>query len=62
MNLYEHQSTVNPNMPLRDLFYTARLYEKLTVGKDMYSGRRIMLPAPKYITFYNGMAKQWMTA
>ncbi|MCI8364004.1 MAG: hypothetical protein HFG34_03520 [Eubacterium sp.] len=28
MNLYEHQSTVNPNMPLRDLFYIAKLYEK----------------------------------
>lgn len=38
MNLYEHQSTVNPNMPLRDLFYTARLYEKLIVGKDLYRG------------------------
>lgn len=58
MNLYEHQSTVNPNMPLRDLFYTARLYEKLTVGKDLYSSKRIMLPTPKYITFYNGIAKQ----
>ena len=21
VNLYEHQSTINPNMPLRDLFY-----------------------------------------
>ncbi len=23
LNLYEHQSTVNPNMPLRDLLYVA---------------------------------------
>lgn len=29
MNLYEHQATVNPNMPLRDLFYVARLFENL---------------------------------
>lgn len=29
LNLYEHQSTVNPNMPLRDLFYIAKLYEKM---------------------------------
>ena len=29
MNLYEHQSTFNPNMPLRDLFYIARLYEEI---------------------------------
>lgn len=24
LNLYEHQSTYNPNMPLRDLFYICR--------------------------------------
>ena len=24
MSLYEHQSSFNPNMPLRDLFYIAR--------------------------------------
>ena len=29
LNLYEHQSTWNPNMPLRDLFYVAREYEQL---------------------------------
>lgn len=23
LNMYEHQSTLNPNMPLRDLFYIA---------------------------------------
>ena len=27
MNLYEHQSTVNPNMPVRGLFYLARIYQ-----------------------------------
>ena len=58
MNLYEHQSTVNPNIPLRDLFYVARLYEKLTVGRDIYSSKRIMLPTPKFITFYNGVTPQ----
>ena len=58
MNLYEHQSTVNPNIPLRDLFYTARLYENIIIKKDTYSSKRIMLPAPKFITFYNGVEKQ----
>ena len=58
MNLYEHQSTVNPNIPLRDLFYTARLYENIIIKKDIYSSKRIMLPAPKFITFYNGVEKQ----
>ncbi len=28
MNLYEHQSTCNPNMPLRGLLYFAQLYNK----------------------------------
>ena len=29
-NLYEHQSTWNPNMPLRNLFYVAKEYQTLT--------------------------------
>ena len=28
MQLYEHQSTVNPNMPLRNLFYVSDLLQK----------------------------------
>lgn len=58
MNLYEHQSTINPNMPLRDLFYIARLFEKLISGRDIYSSRRIMLPTPRFIVFYNGVDEQ----
>ena len=58
MNLYEHQSSVNPNIPLRDLFYVARLYEKFTIGKDLYSSKRIMIPTPKFIVFYNGVTQQ----
>ena len=37
MNLYEHQSSFNPNMPLRDLLYIARQLEKYVVGKTLYS-------------------------
>ena len=58
MNLYEHQSSINPNIPLRDLFYVARLFEKLVIGKDIYSSNRIMLPTPKFIIFYNGTSIQ----
>ncbi len=29
MNLFEHQSTYNPNMPMRGFSYFARLYEKV---------------------------------
>ncbi len=27
--MYEHQSTLSPNLPLRNLFYVAREYEKI---------------------------------
>ena len=60
LNLYEHQSTVNPNMPLRDLFYVSRLYEKMLQKekKDLHSGKRIMIPAPRFVVFYNGKEEQ----
>ena len=43
--LYEHQSTVNSNMPLRFLQYVAREYEKLTGEDSLYRRKRIALPA-----------------
>lgn len=58
MHLYEHQSTVNPNMPLRFLQYTAKEYEKLIDGKRLYKSRRVKIPAPQYIVFYNGVKPQ----
>ena len=58
LNLYEHQSTVNPNMPLRNLYYVARLYEKITLEHDIYSAKQIKLPTPKFIVLYNGEAEQ----
>ena len=35
MNLYEHQSSWNPNMPLRGLFYFAMLYKGYIALKEM---------------------------
>ena len=57
LSLYEHQSTYNPNMPLRGFLYIARLYEKLTKGTGLYSTKQIRLPNPQYVVFYNGLAK-----
>jgi len=56
MNLYEHQSSWNPNMPLRGLFYFAMLYKGYiaTNGMDIYSERQLKLPTPQYVVFYNG--------
>ncbi len=56
MNLFEHQSTDNPNMPLRGLLYFARQYEKY-VGKNeynLYTSKLLSIPTPQYVVFYNG--------
>ena len=52
--LYEHQSTYNPNMPLRDLFYISNEYQKLIAQKSLYSSTLQRIPAPKFVVFYNG--------
>lgn len=52
--LYEHQSTYNPNMPLRDLFYVSSEYQKLVENRSIYTTSVVKIPAPRFITFYNG--------
>ena len=37
LNLYEHQSTYTPNMPLRDLFYISAEYQKFVNHRSLYS-------------------------
>ena len=54
LNLYEHQSTWNPNMPLRDLFYVAKEYEQLIRKETLYSSRLVKLPVPRFLVFCNG--------
>ena len=58
LQLYEQQSTVNPNMPLRNLIYITRQLEKLIVNKDLYSRKLISIPNPRFIVFYNGIEAQ----
>ncbi len=55
MNLFEHQSTYNPNMPLRGFSYFARLYEQYISEHDLdiYGTKPVRIPAPRYIVFYN---------
>ena len=52
--LCEHQSTYNPNIPLRNLFYIASEYQVLVKDRSLYSSVLIKLPAPKFLVFYNG--------
>lgn len=55
--LYEHQSTYNPNMPLRDLFYISSEYQKLVDHKSLYSSALQKIQAPQFVVFYNGTFK-----
>ncbi len=50
----EHQSTINENMPLRNLIYFCRTVERLVRPRDLYREKRIPLPTPEFYTFYNG--------
>ena len=52
--LYEHQSTYNPNIPLRNLFYIADEYQRLVVRKSLYSTVIQKIPTPRFLVFYNG--------
>ena len=56
LNLYEHQSTLNRNMPLRGLLYLAKMYESYieTHKLNRYQKRLIRLPFPRFVVFYNG--------
>ena len=56
MCLYEHQSTFNPNMPLRGLFYFSDLIQKFVTEKNynIYGSTLITLPTPRFVVFYNG--------
>ena len=48
MDVYEHQSTPNPNMPLRQFMYAGKLYDKYIQmnGINIYSKKQIPLPVP----------------
>ena len=56
INVFEHQSTYNPNMPLRGFFYMSSVLQKYVALNhlDIYSSKRIPLPLPQYYVFYNG--------
>lgn len=56
--LYEHQSTVNPNMPLRDLIYVTRVLQGIIRNENLYSSMLIKLPTPRFVVFYNGTDRQ----
>ena len=60
MSVYEHQSSYNPNMPLRMLEYVGELYSGYVTynGLNKYGSTLIMLPTPRLVVFYNGVKKE----
>ena len=57
LNLYEHQSTENPNMPIRGLMYFAENYESYIARNNLDIYGRVLqkLPFPQYYILYNGV-------
>lgn len=60
LNLYEHQSTWSPNLPLRGVFYFSELYRNYVKRErfNLYSNSRIELPLPRFLVFYNGVSER----
>ena len=60
LNIYEHQSTVCPNMPLRSLIYVANHLEKRIKQQklNLFGHTLVKIPTPKFIVFYNGKENQ----
>ena len=57
LNLYEQQSSKNPNMPLRFLEYVGMAYSKYAESNprfNIYSSKIQKIPTPKFVCFYNG--------
>ena len=54
LNIYEHQSTYNPNMPLRELIYFVTIIKKLVENRYLLSHKLVKIPTPKFAVFYNG--------
>ena len=60
--LLEHQSTPSPNMPIRMLWYIAKLYRQYVDMKLPYRNTLVPLPVPMFFVFYNGtdkMPEKW---
>lgn len=59
LNIFEHQSTYNPNMPLRGFIYTGSAFKKYIEKNhlDMYASKQLTIPVPRYYVFYNGLKK-----
>ena len=58
LSLYEHQSTYSPNLPLRFLLYLADLLSGMTRDENLYGRKKVEIPPPRFVVFYNGEEEQ----
>ena len=56
--LYEQQSTVNPNLPLRFLMYITDIYSAYTKDMNIHGSKKVQIPLPSFVIFYNGVKSQ----
>ena len=56
--LYEQQSTVNPNLPLRFLMCITDIYSAYTKDMNIYGSKKVQIPLPSFVIFYNGVKSQ----
>lgn len=54
LSIVEHMSTWSDNMPVRELVYLGRTYEKILPDKELYREARHKAPAPRFYVLYNG--------
>jgi len=58
LSIYEHQSTVCPNMPVRNLIYFTSMVERMIKNRNIFGKTLVKIPTPKFAVFYNGEEKQ----
>ena len=59
-SFYEHQSTYNRNMTLRSMIYFVNALDDWLKENehDLFGRKRIMIPTPHFVVFYNGVEKR----
>lgn len=58
LSIYEHQSTVCPNMPVRCIIYFSNIIEKIIKNYNIYGKTLVKIPTPRFAIFYNGTEDQ----
>ncbi|GHU50760.1 hypothetical protein FACS1894200_10410 [Spirochaetia bacterium] len=56
--LVEHQSSINPNMPIRFLLYLALLYSSLVDNRNFHRHGLFKIPRPEFLVLFNGQETQ----